>query len=247
MSAPELPARQPSVAAQPKRPYAQVAIDDQERDFGLRLDEKPLLTPARRPLRVPTRALAELIASEWQAQPDLIDFSSMPITRLVNTGLDGVAQTLAAVQAEVASYARCDLLCYRAEAPESLVAAQARAWDPVLDWVSQRFGRRFRLASGIVFVQQPKAAMLDVQEAVRAYGPISLAGVATMTSLTGSVLLALALAEGALALAEGWACAHVDEDFQALHWGMDDEAALRRQRRFVDMQAAWRVVRSLAA
>jgi chaperone required for assembly of F1-ATPase len=231
----------------PARCYAAVAIEALGSGFGLRLDDRPLLTPARRRLEVPTRALAELTAAEWQSQPARLAIPGMLITRLINTGLDGVALDLAAVQADVAGYAKTDLLCYRAEAPASLVEAQAQAWDPVLDWASERLQARFVLAAGIVYVAQPEPALRAVSLAVGAYGPIGLAALATITSLTGSVLLALASAQGHLAPCDAWARAHIDEDYQARQWGMDGEAAQRRRRRFGEMEAAYRVLRCLSA
>ncbi len=232
--------------AGPARFYAAVAVEALGSGFGLRLDDRPLLTPARRRLEVPRRALAELIAAEWHSQPARLDTPGMLITRLINTELDGVALNLAAVQADVAGYAKSDLLCYRAETPASLAEAQAKAWDPVLDWARENLQARFVLAAGIGYVAQPEPALRAVRLAVGAYGPIGLAALATITSLTGSILLALALARGHLAPADAWARAHVDEDYQARQWGMDGEAAQRRRRRFAEMAAACRVLGCLA-
>jgi chaperone required for assembly of F1-ATPase len=230
-----------------KRFYRAVTIEPVGSGFAVNLDERPLLTPARRRFEVPTRALAELAAGEWRRQGDHLDITGMVVNRLINTGLDRVAGDMAGVRAEIEGYARSDLLCYRAEAPASLIEAQALAWDPVIDWAAETLGARFVITSGIVYVAQPPTALYAVGEALASYGSIGLAALATMTALTGSLILALATARGHLSPADAWARAHVDEDYQALHWGMDGEAAERRRRRYVEMEAACQVVSCLAS
>lgn len=227
----------------PRRFYAEVAVGGVEGGWGILLDGKPVRTPAKAALSVPSEALATAIAEEWRAQGDLVDPESMPLTRLVNSALDGVAAAMDATVAEVAKYAETDLVCYRAADPESLVAAQARAWDPVLDFAREQLGARFFCAEGLIYVEQPEAAREAVRSAVAALaggpaGPIRLAGLSVMTSLTGSVLIALAVARGVLAVETAWAAAHVDEDYQIAQWGEDEEAAERRRNRKRDMEAA---------
>jgi chaperone required for assembly of F1-ATPase len=203
----------------------------------LLLDGKPVKTPARRPLAAPTRALAEKIAEEWNAQAEVIDPARMPLTRLANAVIDAVADQPKAVAAEIANYLGSDLLCYRADMPEGLVERQARAWDPILAWARQALGARFVLARGVVHVAQPEPAIA----AMRAIIPSEswrLGAVSAITTVTGSAVLALALERGALDADTAWAAAHVDEDWQMSQWGRDDAALERRAYHYADFQAA---------
>ncbi len=207
--------------------------------FVLVLDGRPAHTPARSLLCLPTRAAAEAVAVEWQAQGDHLDPSAMPMTRLANTAIDGVAPAMARVAEEVARYGASDLLCYRAGEPARLVERQNALWNPVLEWARDALGACFVLAQGVMFVAQPEPAREAVRHAVEAIAdPFALAALATVTSLTGSVLLGLALAHGHLDTAAAWTAAHCDEDFQMEVWGADDEALERRARRWAEMQAA---------
>jgi chaperone required for assembly of F1-ATPase len=211
--------------------------------FALRLDGRGARTPGKRPLVAPTRAVAELIAAEWATQGETIEPLSMPATRLANSAIDGVADALAATRAEIANYAAADLVCYRAEAPQALVALQAAAYDPVLAWARDRLDAHFMATVGIAHVAQPEAALAAVREAVEAYvDPFAVAALHVMTSLAGSLLLALMTAEGALSPETAWRAAHVDEDFQIGRWGEDDEAKVRRAVRRRDFAAAAKVL-----
>lgn len=229
--------------ALPKRFYKEAVAGEQDGQFVLLLDGKLARTPARHPLAVPSRALAEEIAAEWNALGDTIDPGQMPLTRLVNVAIDRVASEADAVVAETAKYAGSDLLCYRAQAPAELAAAQGAAWDPVLAWVREALGARFMLAEGVMFVAQPEDSVAAVREEVGRYAaPFSLAALATATALTGSVLLALALARGRLSADEAWAAAHIDEDWNIEQWGEDAEAMRRRAARRAEFEAAARVL-----
>ena len=211
--------------------------------FALSLDGRGARTPGKRPLIAPTRAVAELIAAEWTAQGETIEPMSMPATRLANSTIDGVADALGATRAAIARYAEADLVCYRAEAPAALVALQADAYDPVLAWARDKLGARFVAAVGVAHVAQPELALAAARAAVEAYvEPFAVAALHVMTSLTGSLLLTLMTAEGALTPAAAWRAAHVDEDFQIGRWGEDDEAARRRAARWRDFAAAAKVI-----
>jgi len=205
--------------------------------FPLLLDGKPVKTPARRPLAAPTRALAEKIAEEWNAQAEVIDPARMPLTRLANAVIDAVADQPKAVAAEIANYLGSDLLCYRADMPEGLVERQARAWDPILAWARQALGARFVLARGVVHVAQPEPAIAAMRATIPSE-PWRLGAVSAITTLTGSAVLALALERGALDADTAWAAAHVDEDWQMSQWGRDDAALERRAYHYADFQAA---------
>jgi chaperone required for assembly of F1-ATPase len=220
--------------------------------FAVLLDGKPVATPARRALAAPTAALAAALAAEWDAQTDEIDPARMPLTRLANAAIDAVADAPAAVAAEVAKYLASDLVCYRADAPAGLVARQAQAWDPVLAWAREQLGARFVPVTGVMFAEQPADALAAARlgipaEASNMKDIWRLAAVSSITALTGSALLALALGAGALAVDEAWAAAHVDEDWQMAQWGRDEIALARRAYRLAELQAAATVLNLLAA
>lgn len=227
-----------------KRFYSQAHIGEGGGGFPVLLDGKPVRTPARRSLAAPTRALAEQIAQEWNAQPELIDPGRMPLTRLANAVIDAVAEQAPAVADEIAQYLGSDLLCYRADAPAGLVEKQTLAWDPWLTWARDALGARFVQIEGVVFAAQPREAI----DAARAAIPMDawrLGAVSAITTLTGSALLALALAQDAIDKDAAWAAAHVDEDWQMSQWGRDDVALARRAFRFAEFEAAVAVLRHL--
>jgi len=225
----------------PKRFYTEVSVGEGEGGFTILLDGRPVRTPARGLLRAPTRALAEAMAAEWAAQDTEINPFLMPLTRLVNVALDRVGPEAEAVRDEVVRYAGTDMLFYRADGPQKLVARQARSWDPVLDWMSGTHGARFFLSEGVQHVTQPADALARVAGRVP-LDPLRLAAIHSMTTLTGSALLALAVAEGALDVDAAWAAAHVDEDFNREQWGEDEIAARRRAARRTEMDAAARLL-----
>ncbi len=223
----------------PKRFYKSAGVAPRDGGFALELDGRPARTPAKNPLVLPTRPLAELIAAEWDAQNETIDPFAMPATRIANSAIDGVRLKRREVRDEVVSYAGADLLCYRAGAPDSLVAAQAAAWDPALDWARDELGARFVLSEGVRHVAQPEPTLQAIGAALEAVDdPFALAALHVMTTLTGSALLALAVARARLSADEAWRAAHVDEDFQVSRWGEDAEAAARREARWREMAAA---------
>ena len=240
---PMIPGRPPP-PVKPKRFYASATAEGRDGGFALLLDGRPARTPARRPLALPSKPAAEALAAEWNAQVAVIDPALMPLTRMSNTAIDGVAGQIAAVADEVKRYLASDLLVYRAAEPAPLVAAQAVRWDPVLHWARDAVGARFILAQGVTFVAQPPsalAAMGAVVDDVTGDGPAApfrLSVLHVMTTLTGSALLACAVMRGQLSPETAWAAAHVDELFQESQWGADAEALERRDRRWADMKAA---------
>ena len=235
----------------PRRFYAEASFAPTPRGFAILLDGKAVLTPAKASLVVPTAPLADALAAEWRAQDDIIDPDVMPMTRLANSAIDGVASAREATAAAVAKFAETDLVCYRAGDPAALVDAQAAAWDPVLAFARDEIGARFLCATGVMYVAQPEAARAAVRRAVDAiaaapHGTFRLAALSVMANLTGSVLLALAVAQARLTAESAWAAAHVDEDYQIRFWGADVEATDRRRRRWRDMDAAARFDRLAA-
>lgn len=230
-----------------KRFYQSATVGEGADGFSILLDGKSVRTPARRALAAPTRALAAAIAAEWNAQADAIDPAKMPLTRLANIIVDAVVPAPAPVKDEIVQYLGTDLVFYRAGEPQGLVQRQAQHWDPVLAFAQAALGARFVLAAGVVHVRQPAAAIAAAAAAIPQH-PSSpreiwrLGALASITSLTGSALIALAHAHGALSVDAAWAAAHVDEDWQMQKWGRDELALQRRAYRLAEMQAAARVL-----
>ena len=215
-----------------------------EADGGIKLDARPVRTPGRTPLILATAALAEAVAAEWRAVEDEIDPRAMPLTGLANAAIDRIGPDPARFADDLARYAASDLLCYRAEAPAELVARQAIAWDPPLDWARTRYDVHFAITQGIMHVDQPAATVTRLSDAVRALGAFELAALSPVVTITGSLVLALALIEQAMSPDAIWATAHVDEDWQTERWGEDTLAAQSLAAKRADYDGA---VRFLAA
>ena len=231
----------------PKRFYKQATVEELADGHTIHLDGKPVRTPSRAALILPTRAAAELVAAEWQAQETEIDPARMPATRIANTAIDGIAADPQAVASDIVQFAGSDLLCYRAHAPKGLVERQAELWDPVIAWYRDAHGANFMLAEGITHVSQPPEALAIFASRVSRFTqPLALACLHVITTMTGSALLAIALGEGRLSLDEAWAAAHVDEDWNIRHWGEDEEAARRRAARLVEMTSASQLLSALS-
>lgn len=222
----------------PRRFYKAARAGPAEGGFGLFLDGKLVRTPARRPLVVPWLRVAEALAGEWDRQGERIDPAEMPFTRIVNAAIDHVDQASDAVRAEVVKYAGSDLICYRAEAPGSLVAAQLRAWNPLVAWALNELGAPLDVATGIMHVTQPDVAIAAIAGAVAPFGGLALAALSTVATVTGSAVVALAVARGRLTAEEAWAAAIVDEEWQASQWGRDELAAAARAMRWREVEAA---------
>jgi len=227
-----------------QRFYQRAHVSECEGGFAVLLDGKPVMTPARRALAAPSCALAEAMAGEWQAQQDAIDPSRMPLTRLANVAIDAVADRPGPVAEEIEKYLGSDLLFYRAEAPQELVEMQAKHWNPVLGWARDALAARFVLGQGVMPVVQPREAIAAAARAIP-HEPWRLTAIASITTLTGSALLALALARQAMTVDAAWAAAHVDEDFQIERWGADEEAMRRREARGREFAAAARALEAL--
>lgn len=234
----KVPGKEAASPPLPKRFYKETSVGEADGGFAILLDGRPVRTPAKLQLVVPTRALAEAIAQEWGAQGTHIDPATMPLSRLAITTIDGVARRMPEVAADIVKFAGSDLICYRADAPAGLVKLQSEAWDPVLAWVEAALGARFRLAEGVMPVEQDHAALERVAVAVAPFQAMALTCLHVMTTLMGSALLALAHAKGQLSAEDAWTAAHIDEDWQIRQWGVDVEAAERRARRWGEMQAA---------
>lgn len=213
--------------------------------YTVLLDGKAVKTPKRAVLSLPNLPLAEAVTEEWCAQGETIEPRTMPLTRLAFAALDVVMPERERIAAEILKYARSDLLCYRAEHPPELVAKQAHTWDPLLDWAAETYGARLNVGFGIKHVPQPPDAIAQLEQAVGRYEEFELTVLHTATTIGGSLILALALAERELNASEAFAAATLDETFQAEKWGRDAEAEQRRQRLLAELRAAERFLRLL--
>ncbi len=231
----------------PKRFYKEAATRSEEGGgWAVVLDGKPVRTPARKLLVVPATTIAETIAAEFAAQTQVVDPARMPMTRLANTALDGIAGNEQPVLEDIQRFAASDTLCYRAAEPKDLVDRQNELWDPVIDWARSALGARFNLAEGVVFVEQPRESIAAIGVHLSQMAdPFRLAALHTVTTLTGSALLALALAKGFLDADAVWEAGHVDEDWNIAQWGDDAEAVVRRGKRLEEFRAAALVIESL--
>lgn len=228
-----------------KRFYKQAAVIEAEGSFGIALDDRPVRTPGRASLVVPTRALAEAISGEWMAQGDTIDPRTMPLTGLANAAIDRVAPDSAGFAAGLSAYGESDLLCYRAESPAVFVARQAEAWNPLLDWAAARYDIAFFVVTGIIHKPQHPRTLERLAAATAARSPFALAGLSPLVTITGSLVAGLALAEGAADTDAVWHAATVDERWQAEQWGEDELAAKAQEARRTDFLAAARFLELL--
>ncbi len=231
----------------PKRFWTDVTVDGSAGGFSVHLDGKPIRTPAKAALALPTAALAEAVAEEWARQESVLRPETMPMTRLANTTIDRVAPEFDAVAAIVAAYAETDLLCYRAEGPEALRRLQAESWDALLDWAAGKYGARLVPTSGVFPVDQPSEALDRLAAAVRTRSPWQLTALHELVSLTGSLVLGLATAEEVRSPDTAWALSRIDEEWQAARWGRDAEADAAAGRRWEEFVEAVRFTRLLSA
>lgn len=210
-----------------KRFYKNAATAPTGHGFAVLLDGRPVLTPAKHRLVLPTAALAEAIAQEWQAQGEEIAPVSMPLLRLADTVIDGIVDAPGPVVEAILRFGDNDLLCYRAGEPAALAQRQAEGWDPLLEWAAWRHGARLRVADGLNHIEQPPQALAALRAAVAAFDPWALAGLHVIASITGSLVLALALAAGEITPARAFELSRIDEIFQSEKWGSDREADIR--------------------
>jgi chaperone required for assembly of F1-ATPase len=225
-----------------KRFYKETAVDAGDGGFRVLLDGRPMRTPAKAVLVVPTEPLAGAIADEWRAVPEKaeINVSHLGFTRLAATGLDRVADQRQRVIDDTAKYAASDLVCYRATDPPSLVQRQHELWQPLLDWLDEHYGARLVVTTGLTFVSQPADALATLHQAVAAHGDLALSALSNLTHIAGSLAIALALSEGRLSAADGFAAAQLDELYQIERWGEDPIATQRHQNIRRDLEAGTR-------
>lgn len=207
---------------------------------GIALDGRPVRTPGRAALVAPTAALAEAIAEEWRSVGEKLDPREMPFTGMANAAIDRIAPNTATFAAGLAKYGESDLLYYRAELPEPLVERQQAAWDPLLDWARGRYDVHFETTAGIIHKAQPEATLLRLNEAVAAFDAFQLAGLSPVVTVSGSLVAALALIEGAADAETIWTAAQIDEAWQEEMWGEDDLATTAREAHRKDFLAGAR-------
>lgn len=231
----------------PKRFYREVRAEARAEGHVLLLDGRLAMTKLRHPLAGENAAIGAMLVEEWAGQGEHIAPATMPVTRILHAAIDHVGEAMAEVQADIVRYAGSDLVCYRAAEPERLVERQASLWDPVLRHIEARHGGRFILSEGIRYVDQPVEAMAGIRRAVEAMSsPAALAALHVLTTLSGSALIALAVADTFLDADAGFNAGEVDADFECEIWGEDEEAAERRRFRLEDFTAATRILRALA-
>ena len=230
----------------PKRFWTEVHVAETPGGFGIRLDARTLRTPAKAELVVPTRALAEAIAAEWRAVEGEIRPEALPFTRAANVAVDRIAADPGPLVAHLAAYGETDLLCYRAEAPVGLQARQAAAWDPALAWAARDLGAPLAVTEGVAHRAQDPASLAALHAAVGAHDAFALTALSELVTLSGSLVLGLAVARGALGAPEAWAAARLDETWQEEQWGVDDEAAEMARIRENDFLRAARLLELLA-
>ncbi|QNN65181.1 ATPase [Sphingomonas rhizophila] len=229
-----------------KRFWTSVDLTEADSGFGISLDGRPVRTPARALLALPTRPLAEAVAEEWRTQGEAIDPRSMPLTGLANAAIDRVAADPTGFAGTLAGYGESDLLYYRADHPRRLVERQRAAWDPLLAWARRRFDVDFSTGSGIIHLPQDEATLAHLRHAVAALDPFRLAALSPLVTISGSLIAALAVIEGAFPVDEVWQAVTVDDRFQMDEWGTDAEAEAALENRRRDVESAARFVSLLA-
>lgn len=205
--------------------WSEVTVTRGAEGWGVALDGRAVRTPGKLPLVLPTAALADAIAAEWRTQEGEIRPAAMPLTRAANSALEKVRPTRAAVVEMLAGYGETDCLCYRAENPAALVARQRAAWDPWLDWAASDFDARLRTGVGVMFVDQDADALGRLAAAIAAHDDFELTGLHDLVTLSGSLILGLAVSRGALPADAAWEVSRIDETWQEEQWGVDELAA----------------------
>ncbi len=218
--------------------YTAVAIEENALGYAITLDGRSPKSPGGKALTIPTRVLAQHIGQEWDAQDPKIDLNTMPLTRLVFSALDQVANHRDHVVGEVSAYAATDLLCYRADGPRELIAKQQDVWDPICAWCAETFDAPLVCVSGIMAAEQPQVSLANLRQAITEKDDFTLAALHMATKMTGSLVLALAVAHGYLTKDAAWAASRLDEDWQAEKWGQDEEANILAAQKQADFFAA---------
>lgn len=225
-----------------KRFWKTVTTEETPDGWRILLDGRPVSTPARRPCIVPVAAMAAAMAREWADQEDEVRPSDMPMMRTTATCLDRVAPNLGEIRRTIATYGETDLLCYRAERPDRLIARQRSGWDPVLDWAAERLGARLETGQGVMHIAQPLASVRRLATALDGLGAWQMTAIAELTQISGSLVLALAVLHGRLAAPQAWQLSRIEEQWNIEEWGEDAEAAAQTARREAEFRHAAHVL-----
>ncbi|MEN2494790.1 MAG: hypothetical protein TECD_00698 [Hyphomicrobiaceae bacterium hypho_1] len=229
----------------PKRFYSSVLSEERNIGWCILLDGKPVRTPRKQIIGLTSEALVKEIAREWEAQVDFIDASTMPITCIVNTGIDYVNKALDEVKDEIVKFANNDLLCYRVDNPRELTKLQNKFWNNPLDWLSNEHSVSLQITTGIMPMFQPISELNKFRNLLHDLHELELAALQVAVTLTGSAVLGYAVFTGVISSEAAWAAAHVDEDWQIAQWGEDSEAKLRRKFRWNEFRAATKIMMHL--
>lgn len=230
-----------------KRFWKEVTVDRHGEGWAIRLDDRPVRTPARAPLVVPTHALAEAIAGEWSGVEESVDPRAMPLTGLANAAIDRVTPDPRGFASGLAAYAQADLACYRAARPQALVDRQAERWDALLAWARRRYDVDFCTTAGVIHVDQPAATVDRLSHAISTLDPFRLAGLSPLVTIGGSLVAALSVLERAMTAEQAWETVSVDDHWQLEQWGADSEAEAALANRQSDFLAAARFLELLEA
>ncbi len=231
----------------PRRFWKIAETSPEEGGFAVKLDGRPLRTPAKAPLVLPSQALAARIAAEWDAQEDQVDPGTMPVTRMANSAIDKVAVQFPEVAEMLVEYGDADLLCYRADSPVELVARQADAWDPMLEWASRDLGARLEPRNGVIHVAQDPAALEVLRLRVHQKSPFELAAFHDLVALSGSLVLGFAAFLNKASASEIWQISRIDETWQEEQWGADEEATAMAEHKMSEFQNAANFLKLLRA
>lgn len=219
-----------------KRFYKAAEAVAVENGFEVQLDGRPVRTPGRLQMTLPSQRLAGAAAAEWAAQGYELDMAAMPMTALSYAAVDRIAEDPERFISDVTRFAETDLLCYRAPTPQQLVDRQAAAWDPLLNWLHERHGARLVLAEGVMPVDQPEAAVARVRAAFAALDPFRLTAAHVASQAGGSAVIALALIDGEITAAAAADAAQIDDIWQLEEWGEDEDARALITRRRADLE-----------
>ena len=227
-----------------KRFYNSVSITQETNGYCVRLDDIPIRSPRKKIIECTNLEIATGLQEEWTQQKEYMDPITMPKTRILNAAIDGVEENFDAVIDTIGSYASSDLICYRASDPEKLVLRQQQTWDPILDWLNQTYGIVFKVTTGVLPIEQLNDSIQKVKDLLRNYSSVQLAAFYTITTLGGSVILALALEKKAFNPESIWQAINIDEDWNIEHWGQDTEAFRTRKTKQLDFNAATQILYS---
>lgn len=231
----------------PKRFWKEATVEREAEGFGVRLDGRAVKTPAKASLTLPSQALAEAVAAEWDAQGEKIEPATMPATRAANAAIDKVRAQFGEVAGLIAAYGETDLLCYRADAPQALADRQAEAWNPLLDWADSALGARLTATAGVMHIPQPEPALIALKTRVHALDPFELTALHDLVGLSGSLIIGFAALESWSDAETLWHLSRIDEAWQEEQWGIDEEAAAVAARKKDEFAQALRFFNLLKA